>query len=153
MRNTTAASQPPGKVSTSHVGPPYFRPDNLFFLFSAHRFFIITDNRLRPAAVRWWRFLAGAASFLADTFVATARVEFAPSNAAIALSRRSLSAFNSETIRCVSKLSSYFGPCQAHAIVAELCGEWKLSAVLQRKGPTYNFIGDHHVEIPFALNA
>ncbi len=125
----------------------------MFFLFSAHLFFISIDNRLRPAAVRRWRFLAGAASFLADTFVATARVEFAPSNAAIALSRRFLSAFSSDIIRCVSKLSSFFGPCQAHEIVAELCREWKLSVVLQRKGPAYNFIGDHHVEIPFALNA
>ena len=53
-----------------------------------------------------------------------ARVVFAPSSAAIALSRRFLSAFNSATILCVSKRSSYFGRSGA-LIVADLRGEIK----------------------------
>jgi hypothetical protein len=34
----------------------YWRLLEPFFLFSAHRFFIMSDNRFLPAGVRWSRF-------------------------------------------------------------------------------------------------
>ena len=70
-----------------------------FFLFAAHRFFINIDNRLRPAAVRWWRFLRACAPLLESSWIALlAPPVFAPSSAAIALSSRFLSALSSDTI-------------------------------------------------------
>jgi len=69
-----------------------------FLLRSAHLFFIISDNRFLPSAVRRRPpFLAltkvGAASFLELVLAPSI-----PSSAAIARLRRSLSFFNSDTI-------------------------------------------------------
>ena len=79
------------------------RPDEFFFFLSAHLFFIKTDNRSRPAAVKW-RF-----RFLGDPLVAGMLRSVLPSSsAAIARSRRFLWAFSSDTILCVSKLAPRF---------------------------------------------
>jgi hypothetical protein len=76
------------------------------FLFSAHRFFIIIDNRFRPAAIRWC-FPGADAPFLEGLCVVTvARVVLSPSSAAIAWSRRFRSAFSSFRISWVSNVSS-----------------------------------------------
>jgi hypothetical protein len=73
-------------------------PYELFFL-SAHRFFIVIDSRFRVAADIPWRFRGDDAPLLDDSCAATvAPVLLAPSSAAIALSRRFRSTFNSFTI-------------------------------------------------------
>src|ERR1019366_3313751 len=43
----------------------YLSPREVFFLFSAHRFFIASDRRFLPSAVRRRRFLGGGAGTLA----------------------------------------------------------------------------------------
>ena len=80
------------------------------------------DSRLRPAAVRRWRFLGACEPFSKVAWLATGRVGFAPSSAAIALSRRFLSALSSDTILCVSNVPPILVG-QVHLIVAELLSE------------------------------
>jgi hypothetical protein len=82
----------------------YLAPREAFFLLSAHRFFIISDIRFLPSAVRWRRFLAGGAGTLA-TGDACGGVggESVPSKAMIAVLSRSRSRFNSFTIAWISK--------------------------------------------------
>ena len=87
-----------------------FRSTNLSALedivvFMQHR--VVSRLRAPSGVVRWWRFLGAFAPFMEVAFSPTvARVVLAPSSAAIALSRRFLSDFNSYTIRCVSKIGS-----------------------------------------------
>jgi len=77
----------------------YLPPREAFFLFSAHRFFIISEIRFLPSAVRWRRFLAGGAGTLAvgDAFGGIGG-KSVPSRATIAVFSRSRSRFNSFTI-------------------------------------------------------
>ena len=96
-----------GRYRSSWLCNHALRPDEFFFLFSAHLFFIKIDNRLRPAAVKWC-FRDDDAPFLEDSVLAgMVRPVLAPSSAAIARSRRFLSAFSSDTIFCVSKIGSF----------------------------------------------
>ena len=92
-----------GSAEGGQLSDYALRPDEFFFLLSAHLFFIKTDNRSRPAAVKW-RF-----RFLGDPLVAGMLRSVLPSSsAAIARSRRFLWAFSSDTILCVSKLAPRF---------------------------------------------
>jgi hypothetical protein len=60
------------------------------FLRSAHRFFIVIDNRFRVAADIPWRFRGDEAPLPEVSVVVTAApVSFAPSSAAIWLAKRS----------------------------------------------------------------
>lgn len=68
----------------------------VFFRRSAQRFFIISDNRFRPAALRWPRFWVRI--LRRDCLLLGTRFEEIASRAARARSIRSLSVFNSETI-------------------------------------------------------
>jgi len=45
----------------------YLRPLEPFFLFSAHRFFIMFDNRFLPAGVRWSRFFFAASGSMENS--------------------------------------------------------------------------------------
>jgi len=85
----------------------YLAPREIFFLLSAHRFFIISEIRFLPSAVRRRRFLAGGAGTLAtgDAFRGV-RGNSGPSKATIAVFSRSRSRFNSFTIAWISKDSS-----------------------------------------------
>ena len=79
-----------------------------FFLRSAHRFFINSDNRLRPSLViPPRRFLPAAAIFILVPgflpLLLPLPVAPIPSKAAIAAPRRSLSFFKSEMILSISK--------------------------------------------------
>jgi hypothetical protein len=74
-----------------------------FFRRSAQRFFIISEIRLLPFALRclcFGRWLAGSRIALAAPFLES------PSSAVMALSIRVLSAFSSETISAIVKFSS-----------------------------------------------
>jgi len=95
-----------GRYRSSWLCNHALRPDEFFFLLSAHLFFIKTDNRLRPAAVKWC-FRIDDPLFLGDPLLAGMLWPvLPPSSAAIARSRRFLSAFSSDTIPCVSKIGS-----------------------------------------------
>ena len=85
----------------------YLSPREAFFLFSAHRFFIISDRRFLPSGVRWRRFLGAGAGTLAtgDAFRGVGG-NSGPSRATIAVFSRSRSRFNSFTIAWISKGSS-----------------------------------------------
>jgi hypothetical protein len=82
--------QPADQASTSYFFPA------VFFRRSAQRFFIISDNRFRPAALKWPRFLVRMLP--RDCVPLGAPVGDRPSRDAMARSIRILSAFNSETI-------------------------------------------------------
>ena len=77
----------------------YLAPREIFFLLSAHRFFIISDRRFLPSGVRCRRFLARGAGTLAagDAFGGVGG-KSVPSRATIAVFSRSRSRFNSFTI-------------------------------------------------------
>lgn len=79
-----------------------------FLLRSAHRFFIASDNRFLPSAVRprRLRFFGAGGLATAFCFVAGAGASV-PSSAAMARLSRSLSLFKSATIRSRSKFRSY----------------------------------------------
>jgi hypothetical protein len=77
-----------------------------FFLRSAHRFFIKSDNRLLPAGVRRLPFLLLRAARCGTALVLAADFGASPSNAAMARLSRSLSLFSSATILPVSKVLS-----------------------------------------------
>jgi len=81
------------------VRQAYLASREAFFLFSAHRFFIISDRRFLPSGVRRRRFLAGGAGTLAtaDAFRGVGG-NSGPSRASIAVFSRSRSRFNSFTI-------------------------------------------------------
>jgi hypothetical protein len=81
------------------VARAYLAPREAFFLFSAHRFFIISEIRFLPSGVRWLRFLARGAGTLAvgDAFRGVGGESF-PSKATIAVFSRSRSRFNSFTM-------------------------------------------------------
>jgi hypothetical protein len=81
-----------------------------FFLFSAHRFFIISDNRFLPAGVRRSPFFLLRVARFGTALVLAADFGSCPSSAAMALLSRSLSLFSSATILPVSKVLS-FGRC------------------------------------------
>jgi len=81
----------------------YFPPRDDFFLFSAHRFFIKYDRRLRPSGVRRSTFSGGGA---AGDDLRGAAVESVSSRARMARLSRSRSRFSSFTIAWVSKSSS-----------------------------------------------
>ena len=84
-----------------------YRP---FFLYSAQRFFIASDNRFLPAAVRRPRLLLFAVGAEAAAFsFEVAAGESVPSSAAMARLSRSLSLFNSATILSKSKIRSSDG--------------------------------------------
>jgi len=80
----------------------------VFFLRSAHRFFIANDRRLLPSGVRPPRFFAVNAGGrgVATLGFLTVRGEVVPSSSAIARLRRSLSCFRSATILTRSKIHS-----------------------------------------------
>ncbi len=85
----------------------YLAPREAFFLFSAHRFFIISEIRFLPSGVRWRRFLArGAGTLVAGDAFRGAGGKSVPSKATIAVFSRSRSRFNSFTIAWISKGSS-----------------------------------------------
>jgi len=83
----------------TQVTQAYLAPREAFFLFSAHRFFIMSDRRFLPSGVRWRRFLARGARTLAagDAFGGVGG-KSVPSKASIAVFSRSRSRFNSFTI-------------------------------------------------------
>jgi hypothetical protein len=85
----------------------YFPPREVFFLFSAHRFFIISDRRFLPSGVRRRRFLGGGVGKLAagDNSRGVGG-KSVPSRAAMAVFSRSRSRFSSFTIVWISKGSS-----------------------------------------------
>ena len=85
----------------------YLAAREAFFLLSAHRFFIISEIRFLPSAVRWRRCLAGGAGILptGDAFGGVGGKSVA-SKATIAVFSRSRSRFNSFTIAWISKDSS-----------------------------------------------
>jgi hypothetical protein len=87
-----------------NVMQAYLPPREVFFLFSAHRFFIISDIRFLPSGVRRLRFLRGGAGTLAagDDFRGVGG-ESVPSRAAIAVFSRSRSRFSSFTIVWISE--------------------------------------------------
>src|ERR1700730_12802898 len=80
------------------------RPTVPFFLRSAHLFFIISDSRFLPSAVRRpflaFRMTKVGAAVFAELVLTTS----VPSSAAIARLRRSLSLFNSDTIALISTI-------------------------------------------------
>jgi hypothetical protein len=81
-----------------------YRP---FFLYSAQRFFIASDNRFLPSTVRRPRLLLFAVGAEAAAFpFEVAAGESGPSSAAMARLSRSLSLFNSATILSRSKIRS-----------------------------------------------
>src|ERR1019366_2001164 len=85
----------------------YLPPREAFFLFSAHRFFIISDRRLLPSGVRRLGFLGGGAGRLAaGDDIRGAGGKSVPSRAAMALFSWSRSRFSSFTIAWISKGSS-----------------------------------------------
>ena len=78
------------------------------FLYSAQRFFIISDNRFLPAGVRRWRrFVFEAWRGAAALLLVRPPEAPIPSNAAIARLSRPLSRFKSATILFVSKVRSF----------------------------------------------
>jgi len=80
----------------------------LFFLRSAQRFFIISDSRFLPAAVRPPRLFLRELGACRGVVLRLARaaVPSIPSKAAMARSIRSLSLFNSPNIECMFKIGS-----------------------------------------------
>jgi hypothetical protein len=79
-QNLIAANAEIGVAKADHAS----RPDERFFLFSSHLFFIKTDNRLRPAAVKWC-FPGEDVLFLEPSIVAgMVRPALAPSSVATA---------------------------------------------------------------------
>jgi hypothetical protein len=84
----------------------YSRVLEPFFLRSAHRFFIISDNRFLPARVRWSPFFLLRVTRLGTALVLVADFGDWPSSTAIALLSRSLSLLSSATILPVSKMLS-----------------------------------------------
>ena len=81
--------------------------DRSFFLRSAQRFFIASDNRFLPSAVRPPRLLLLAMGAEAAAFAfEVAAGESVPSSAAMARLSRSFSLFNSATILSTSKIRS-----------------------------------------------
>jgi hypothetical protein len=85
----------------------YLAPREAFFLLSAHRFFIISEIRFLPSAVRWRRLLAlgAGASATGDAFGEVGG-KSVPSKATIAVFSRSRSRLNSLTIAWISNCSS-----------------------------------------------
>jgi len=81
----------------------YYR---IFLRRSAHRLFIISDNRLLPSGVIPLVFLF-AVEVEAPGGLPRRGVDSAPSSAAIAWLRRSLSCFSSATMLSMSKLGSF----------------------------------------------
>jgi hypothetical protein len=80
----------------------------VFFLRSAHRFFIANDRRLLPSGVRpprFFAFNAGRRGVVTLGFL-TARGGVVPSSSAMARLRRSLCCFRSATILSRSKVHS-----------------------------------------------
>jgi len=84
----------------------YLRTLEPFFLFSAHRFFIMSDNRFLPAGVRRSPFFLLRMARLGTALVLAAAFGDWPSSAAIAWLSRSLSRLSSATILPVSKMLS-----------------------------------------------
>ena len=80
-----------------------YRP---FFRRSAQRFFIASDNRFLPSAVRRPRLLLFAVGAEAAAFPFEVAAGWVPSSAAMARLSRSLSLFNSATILSMSKIRS-----------------------------------------------
>ena len=86
---------------------PYLANREVFFRFSAHRFFIISDRRFLPSGVSRRRFLrSGAEALAARNDLRAGDGEFVPSRATIAVSSRSRSRLSSFTIAWMSKGSS-----------------------------------------------
>jgi hypothetical protein len=79
------------------------RPTAPFFLRSAHLFFIISDSRFLPSALRWLPFLPLRMTNVgAELFPGLVFATSVPSSAVMARLRRSLSFFNSDTIAVIS---------------------------------------------------
>jgi hypothetical protein len=72
-----------GEIFRATVGS-YLRPLEPFFLFSAHRFFIMSDNRFLPAGVRRSPFFLLRVARLGTALVLAAAFGDSPSSAAIA---------------------------------------------------------------------
>jgi hypothetical protein len=72
-----------GEIFRATVGS-YLRPLGPFFLFSAHRFFIMSDNRFLPAGVRRSPFFLLRLPRLGAALVLAAAFADWPSSAAIA---------------------------------------------------------------------
>ena len=92
--------------------PAYLRPRAPFCLFSAHRFFIISDRRFLPSGVRRSTFSdswTGELAVVAD--IRGAGDESVSSKAAMAVLSRSRSRFSSFTIAWISKGSSLVNSC------------------------------------------
>jgi hypothetical protein len=72
-----------GEIFLATVGA-YLRPLESFFLFSAHRFFIMSDSRFLPAGVRRSPFFLLRVARLGTALVLAAGFGDWPSSAAIA---------------------------------------------------------------------